>query len=44
MFDKLGFEFIGSPEEFVELRRLGDWRRKLLEVIATLRLAAAGRG
>ena len=44
MNDKLGFEFIGSPEEFVELRRLGDWRRKLLEVIATLRLAAAGGG
>ena len=46
MFDKLGFEFIRSPEEFVELRRLGDWRRKLLEVIATLslRLAAADGG
>ena len=44
MYDKLGFEFIRSPEEFVELRRLGNWRRKLLEVIATLRLAAAGGG
>ena len=44
MFDKLGFEFIRSPEEFVELSRLGDWRRKLLEVIAILRVAAAGGG
>ena len=41
MFDKLGFEFIRSPEEFVEPRRLGDWRKKLLEVITILRLAAA---
>ena len=44
MYDKLGFEFIRSPEEFVELRRLGDWRRKSFEVITTLGLAAAGGG
>ena len=44
MYDKLGFEFIRSPEEFVEPRRLGDWRKKLLEVITILRLAAADGG
>ena len=44
MFDKLGFQFVRSPEEFVQLRRLGDWRRKSFEVITTLGLAATGGG